>query len=266
MSGDLGRHLSLNEGSNNSTRKHARIPAVLKVSYQSFDVLADYTENLSEDGVFIATEQELEIGSNILFEVSFPGLVKPIRLNGVVKWRRATSVNQAPGVGVKLNFSSDLERIWLRDLLLRFSENSQQEEQLDEPLEEPKEYTVLLAEDNPLTLSLFTDALQNWSGTDMSILHVVQAEDSEQAWKLLQNSEINLLIIEWRLCVQGDFDLMVSLRNNLVGERRKMPVIVVGASMLEQRQALSAGADVFLRRPFPAKGLLQTIRSLVTSR
>ena len=74
------------------------------------------------------------------------------------------------------------------------------------------------------------------------------------------------MIIEWRLCVQGDFDLLASLRHKLVEEQRKMPVIVVGASTLEQRQALSAGADVFLRRPFPAKGLLQTIRSLVTCR
>lgn len=251
------------------TRKSPRYQVVLKVSGRSFNDLADYTENLSEEGVFIATEQEIDPGTQILFEISFPALVKPIRLTGEVVWRRARrggDTPEAPGIGVRLQFGSDLERCWLRDLLRKFAPAIEAEAPSPvAPQPIPREYLILLAEDNPLTLSLFTDALRNWSSVDLSSVKVIQAESCEDAWRLIEQNPVNMLVIEWRLCTQGDFDLLAALRGRLPEGRRQIPVVVVGATIQEQRLALKAGADVFLRRPFPAKGLLQTIRSLVTT-
>jgi DNA-binding response OmpR family regulator len=75
---------------------------------------------------------------------------------------------------------------------------------------------------------------------------------------------VDLLIAEWRLCRQEGHDLLARLREQVgASGRARIPVIVLGSKPEEQEGAAQAGADVFLRRPFPAKGLLQTLEALV---
>ena len=243
-------------------RRFPRTEAVFRVDYRDVRNLVDYTENLSEEGVFIATEKRFEPGAQITFEISFPNLVKPIRLSGEVVWRRtpeSLGELKPPGIGVCLRFDNDIERQWLRDLLCKLTGDI-----ATQPAKkEDKEYVVLLAEDNDRSRLLFIDALSQSNGHPVR-MEAIEATSEHQAWNLLETRRVDLLIIEWRLCANEEFDIMGRLRRN--SKTENLAVLVLGSNVEEGQQALAAGADVFLRRPIPAKGLIRTVRSFFKQR
>ncbi len=244
-------------GSFPKKRKHPRTVAIFKVSYRDAERLADYTDNLSESGLFIATDQLLAKGESIEFEISFPGLVKPIRLKGEVAWRRTRGSlgdDMPAGVGVQIHFNNDLERHWLKELLAKFST---QDPQVGPSPAKP--FVILLAEDNPAIREMFSKALTEGLADDHKV-HLLQAEGPQEAQDLLLEKHVDLLLIEYRMCRSEGVDIFESLAD----EKKCPSVVVVGANDTEKEQALEGGADVFLKRPFPAKGLLATIRSLTS--
>ncbi len=241
-------------------REFPRIERVLKVSYQDSKALADYTENFSEEGVFINTEQELAIGTPIVFEVSMPGLIQPLQLKGEVAWcRPARSVDdaQSAGVGIRLKFDQEMTRERVGQLL-RQSDCQGKE---SGPRQSQEKCIILLAEDNSWTKDLFLHALKYRTGLDLNQLEILDVSNAEEAWKLLQNQELNLVIIEWRLCRNPDYNILQLVRSQ--NRPGALSVVVVGGSDEERGQALAAGADVYLRRPIPAKGLINTVCSLL---
>ncbi len=249
-------------------REYPRYQAVFKVTYRDAKLLADYTENLSEGGVFIATDAELKAGDLISFEISFPGLVKPIRLAGQVMWRRGRSslrADESAGIGVKLHYAHALEREWLRELLRKFADQAQEPPQAPSPADcQQREFVVLLAEDNTSFAQLLASALAGYKVPGRGCLRVLQVETAEDAWQKVNQEPVDLLIAEWRLCRQEERDLLALLRSRTDAPgQAHIPTIVLGSKPEDQQGALQAGADVFLRRPFPAKGLLQTLQALV---
>lgn len=246
-----------------NTRKYPRHDAVFRISYRDVRQLVDYTENLSEEGVFIATEKQFEPGSEIVFELSFPGLVKPIRLTGTVMWRRppeSLDEIRPPGIGVLLKFGSDIERTWLRDLLYKLTDKHH-----DDTRTTPDDsYLILLAEDNQLSRSMFQQALSESNRVGGANLSIVESDSPVSTRNVLAGQQVDLMIIEWRMCPTN--------KSNLLEELRAMPewnaptVLVLGGTEEEGRQAMAAGADAFLRRPVPAKGLIHTVRSLLSQR
>jgi len=242
-------------------RRHERHEGVLQVSFRDIATVGDYTENLSEGGLFIVTEQAFAPGEKIQFELSFPGLVKPIPVEAEVVWRRVReSLNdqQPPGIGVKLVLSTDVERAWLRQLIGRFASSASPSTAEGE---RARWGLVLLVEDNPLTRELFRDALQGQGGTDIAF-DVAEVETTSDAWNVFQTQQVDLVLIEARLCREGELDLLTSIRERETAGAPRVPVVVlIGAE--EERQGEGCKlADVILRRPVPAKALLQTIRSL----
>jgi uncharacterized protein (TIGR02266 family) len=244
-------------------RNHPRVDAVFQVRYEDVSQLADYTENLCEDGVFIATWREFKPGEVVMFELSFPGLVKPIHLSGEVIWRRsAESLGdlQSPGIGVRFNFRDDTEQQWLGELLRKLGAKGPAK--AVPSAKEGKSFVILIAEDNPKTLTLYLQALQQTVGSIQ--ISSIGAADETQAWKELQQRQVDLLVIEWRLCSKVGFDILQLIRSS--PSTAKLSIVVIGSDEDEQKQALTASADVFLRRPVPAKGLLNTIISQLGSK
>src|SRR5690242_1635698 len=83
-------------------RRHERKPVTLCVDYDGAeDLLADYTDNLSSGGTFVVTAREMPIGTEVRLVLSFPGLLQPIHVDGVVRWTREATEDEERGVGIE---------------------------------------------------------------------------------------------------------------------------------------------------------------------
>ena len=63
---------------------------MLFVEYEGADdLVGDFTENLSSGGTFVSTARPLPIETRVRLVLSFPGLLEPISIEGVVRWHRS---------------------------------------------------------------------------------------------------------------------------------------------------------------------------------
>ena len=69
-------------------RSHPRFPLILAVQYVGAESVLDYTENLSENGLFIRTERDFELGERVTLVMSFPQLLEPVEMQVEVVRKR----------------------------------------------------------------------------------------------------------------------------------------------------------------------------------
>ena len=86
-----------------NTRKHPRVLIRALVDYESQDTyLYDYSENLSQGGIFIHTDKPLDVGDRIELRFSLPDVEKVFEILGEVKWINAEKKQRAlPGMGIE---------------------------------------------------------------------------------------------------------------------------------------------------------------------
>ncbi len=246
----------------NNNRKYPRSDLLLKVSYRNAnEFLADYTGNLSAGGLFIETEECFDTGQEIEFEVSFPGLLKPIPIRGVVKWRRTEAGSGGP-VGVGIQFLK--EQTGMDTPLGKLLSHRNAPAPSDGPA---GQFTVLLAEDNVVIRDMFRyGVLKLTHGTAVTgtRIEVIEAENGKQAWDLLQSQRIDLLVLDLYMPVLSGTQLIEHVRND--PKLNQLPVIVISSAGLEDRRlALEAGADIFLAKPVKLKDMINTIEALISS-
>ena len=95
-------------------RRPARVPLGVETRFERFSLEVDqesdhnfymgFTDNISEGGVFIATEQLFEMGASLRFELKLPHMGAPEVVEGVVRWVRSAShpTPEVPnGIGVQ---------------------------------------------------------------------------------------------------------------------------------------------------------------------
>src|SRR6478609_5874359 len=83
-------------------RSSDREAVTLFVEYEGADdLVGDFTENLSTGGTFVATNRELPTGTKVQLVLSFPGLLEPIAIEGMVRWTRVDGVEGDAGAGIE---------------------------------------------------------------------------------------------------------------------------------------------------------------------
>lgn len=114
-------------------------------------------------------------------------------------------------------------------------------------------HTVLLADDDKLTLSVLNDVLTR-AGYD-----VITATDGEQAWKKLQESNSQVAILDW--IMPGMEGIEICRRAN--GDPKmanRYFILLTGKNSTEDLVAgLQAGASDYLRKPFDETELLARV-------
>ena len=88
----------------NKHRKTPRTPIAIQVNYHAVDnFLRDFADDLSTGGMFIATQEPPEPGTQLILEFMLPRCNYPIRVKAKVMWSRTklTSTDQIRGMGVK---------------------------------------------------------------------------------------------------------------------------------------------------------------------
>lgn len=93
----------------------------------------------------------------------------------------------------------------------------------------------------------------------------VQAGNGEEAMNILEadGQEINLVLLDWNMPVLNGIDVIKKMRGD---DRFKMiPVLMISTESEEDRikEAMNAGAQGYLTKPFTADKLLDAIRHVL---
>ena len=117
----------------------------------------------------------------------------------------------------------------------------------------PKPTTVLLADDDKLTLNVLNDTLTR-AGYD-----VLTATDGEQAWKKLQESKAQVAILDWIMPGMEGVEICRRAQQHPAFVNRYF-ILLTGKSSTEDLVAgLQAGASDYLRKPFEEAELLARV-------
>lgn len=242
-------------------RRQEREPIVLIVDYDGADdLVGDYTENLSRGGTFVRTERELAPGTEVELVLSFPGLIRPIHMEGVVRWTRgAESSEEEHGVGLEF---TDLEGDGRADLERRIAAIARRD-----PDQVGKLFRVLVVEDNPHMVRLICDGLSASAAEfgERVAFEFSTTSDGRAALELCRSRRFDAAIIDIYLPVLDGATLIRELRSDSC--LRDLPVIAVSAGgPMAQRTALDAGADLFLGKPMRLRQVVDSMRALFEMR
>jgi phosphoserine phosphatase RsbU/P len=117
----------------------------------------------------------------------------------------------------------------------------------------PRPTTVLIADDDKLTLNVLNDTLTR-AGYD-----VITATDGEQAWKKLQQSNAALAVLDWIMPgMEGPEICQRAAKEPKMANRYF--ILLTGKSKTEDLVAgLQSGASDYLRKPFDEAELLARV-------
>ncbi len=229
------------------------MPVRLIVDYEDADdFIGDYTENLSAGGTFVHTSRVLERDTTILLVLSFPGLLQPITLEGIVRWSRG---GRQPGVGIEFVPGRDYTKLEALVELI----------QAGDPRAVARVIKVLVAEDNPhiselLCSGLGASAKQAFGGA--LLFYFATAENGASAVELLRTATFDVAIIDLYLPVLDGVKVIDRARGGL--GLVDLPIIAISAGDdTARRSALAAGANKFLAKPMRLREVLETVRQLV---
>jgi uncharacterized protein (TIGR02266 family) len=238
-------------------RAHPRFPLILAVQYVGAESVLDYTENLSEGGLFIRTEREFQAGERVTLVVSFPQLLEPVELEVEVIRRRPPSLDAPAGVAVRVPNDRPDDRARLTEVARK----------IGAPRGPDPAIRVLLTEDNALVASMYSAALRRLSESDdFPPLGVEVASDGAAAFdRLLRAPPIDVLVTDVFMPVLSGISLVEKIRAEPT--LADMPIVVISSGGERERERLaSLGVALFLRKPVSYQDVAGAIRTLIASR
>jgi uncharacterized protein (TIGR02266 family) len=227
----------------------------LSIEYESADdLIVDFTENLSTGGTFVATERELPIDTPVQLALTFPGLVKPIMIDGIVRWSRREGAEGVAGASIEFEpaardrLSNQIDRVRARD-----------------PEMMSRLVRVLLVEDNRHVAALIQDGLSAAVRREFSggiAFAFRRAEDGRTAVELLQREAFDALIVDVYLPILDGPRVIAQARSEL--GLSELSIIAISAGGDPARQAaLRAGANIFLDKPMRLVQVVSVIKRLL---
>ncbi|MGQ0504809.1 MAG: TIGR02266 family protein [Myxococcaceae bacterium] len=243
-------------------RQHPRVPFILRVDFADRSALTGATENLSQGGLFIQTDEPFAVGDMIPLSLSFPGLLDPIEITGKVTRLRAASDGERAGVGVHVERESDRKRL---GALLNVGQPGSSS---TVPAPTPAAATgfqVLIVEDNPHIVEMYSYVLKKLAAQELNgkvPLEVHFAPDGHHALKTLLEGRFNLVMTDIYMPVMDGFALVARIRTE--EKLKEIPIVVISAGGKDaQQKALEMGVDVYLRKPVKFAEVLETVKHLL---
>lgn len=240
--------------SGSERRKEPRTPMMLMVEYDGIDsMIGDYTENLSQGGTFVATNQILPIGTDVELQLSFPGLLDPVHVQGVVRWTQ----HQEP-MGIGIEFLDVPQNARAQAMLAKIAERA--------PDIQARTIRILVADDNPHIEALMRDGLTAAAAREYDRrvqFELVAVGDGRQAMERLGERTYDLAIIDVYLPLVDGPHIIRALRET---HGPKLAIVAIsGAGAKARQEALAAGANVFVDKPMRLQHLLDTVQTLLAS-
>ena len=89
---------------------------------------------------------------------------------------------------------------------------------------------------------------------------VTEAADGRQALdRLNQGEEVELILIDWNMPVMNGYDLVCAVRANALLSNIRIMMVTTETSMSNISQALNAGANEYLMKPFTKEVLMEKL-------
>lgn len=237
-------------------RRDSREPVTLFVEYEGADdLVGDFTENLSSGGTFVATNRALPIGTRVQLVLSFPGLLEPIAIEGMVRWKREEPGEEGDA-GAGIQFEPGPARDALANVIDKVKNR--------DPKTVSRLFRVLVVEDNKHVAQLITEGLRGSSRRDFGGVSFVfrNAEDGRAAIEILRREKFDALIIDVYLPILDGPRVIMQARTEL--GLVDLPIIAVSAGGdAARRSALEAGANIFLDKPMRLRQVIDTMQRLL---
>lgn len=118
---------------------------------------------------------------------------------------------------------------------------------------------ILIVEDDAIIVDILTRIFKNE-------FEVIACRSIESFYNSIKKSKIDIFIMDIALCSEKNgLDLITELRNS--NEHKNTPIIVVSAHayIREERLALEAGANKFIRKPFENKYLFAEVKRILSN-
>ena len=113
---------------------------------------------------------------------------------------------------------------------------------------------ILIAEDDPISLSLLLNLLENMA------IEVLLAEDGRKAWELFQKNEIEMIITDWMMPGLTGPEIIHKIRESNIPS---LPYIIIITSKGRKQDivtGLEAGADDYIIKPFEPQELRARVK------
>jgi CheY-like chemotaxis protein len=113
--------------------------------------------------------------------------------------------------------------------------------------------TVLIADDEPSVRLLVHVTI---GGDDFN---VIEAEDGDQAWSLIQEHRPALVLLDVRMPGRTGLDILSAIRSDPILAGTKVIILTASALASDMTAGLAAGADFYLTKPFSPRDLLSRL-------
>src|SRR5262245_2466581 len=209
----------MSEGERRSSQREA---LTLKVEYDdAAELIADYTENISQGGTFIQTHRELPEGTGVRLILSFPGLLKPLHLTGEVKWTRTFPPEQR-GVGVAFDVSDAEATARLGTMIDRIAAG--------DPELVARNIRILVVEDNPHVANLIRDGLTGGGARQLPWkvnFIFAHAGNGRDALDAMMANPFDFVIVDVYLPIMDGAQLIAHIRAD--DKLKGTPIVAVSA-------------------------------------
>jgi len=111
-----------------------------------------------------------------------------------------------------------------------------------------EEVTLLSVDDNEFNQELVLAVFEAYAN-----IKILQAENGEEAIKLLENNQVELILLDLIMPVMDGFETLKYLKNDV--EYKDIPVIIVTSKEEEKRETYHLGANDFIAKPYSPEEL-----------
>lgn len=212
--------------------------------------VVSYAIDVSPRSVFVATDVQAAVGSNVDLRLSFPRILEPIELAA-----RIDELCDANGPGAPAG------------LRLAFEPNDRLDAVLAQAASAanvaPRACRVLFVEDSDFIRDVFDYGLRAFfeARGAYTVDHATTVED---AWLRLTTTAYDIVIVDYYLPEDTGAKLIERVRaeRSFAG----LPIVAVSVGGRDAREAtLAAGADLFLDKPLVFRDLFNTLRVMTVA-
>ncbi|MBT8492873.1 MAG: TIGR02266 family protein [Deltaproteobacteria bacterium] len=245
---------------NSPERIDARVPVTLIVEYEGAgELVEDYSTNLSVGGTFVHTQRHMAKGTKVELVLSFPGLLEPIHLNGVVRWSSRGSDGEPNGVGIEFVGHDDLARARLRSVIEAIERGDSKFV--------GRVMKVLLVEENRHLVGLIRSGLNQASRRSFATRVAFEFDsrfDGQAALDALDDLSFryDAMIIDMSLPLVGGARVVEQARAEPV--HSNTPVVAVVDSDAAADEARQAGCHYLLSKPVRLRQLTAVMAQLMS--